>query len=658
MIKKTISILMLFLLMPMLILAIDNTQNTGTPELYRGDVLEVQYTFVNTESETINNIQFSVSNITGPENGELFEESDFRIYYPSTSLSAGENQTVNFTINAQNNPAVGNHEVDIDVQYVIPESNNKYDREEITKLFKAVDIKILNHAPVLDEVQDITYLVDNPNELPTITATDADGDLDNLTFSLENAPTGLMIDSETGELYWNPAPTQPFDAVTVTVKVTDDYDTDSDTFTIEAVNEEEITITEPNFGSDDQERETTITDNLEIINSGAEDLTVTLDKTLIDSEYYFNFTGYETQNTISFTVQAGQTMYVPVEFYIPLDQDSGKHSIGDVIATYESRASENVPVYVETESYLDFDDVYVIIDGDDEQVSSGENIDIKAQDEFDLELTIENLNDDYDFEDGDIEIEVESSELDIDESETYDDDLDHDDTSDEITFKNLEIDEDDENDDVDVVITLTGVDENGAEHTAEFIFQFDIKEIDEVIEINSVSLSSTRVLPGTDVEFEVELENIGSEDNDDVYLRVKNVELGIDEVIGAFEIEEDDEETKTILITIPEDAVPKIYSFDVKAYYDNDESDLSDVREVDLTVYTLDNTDDEEDDEDDSSNVNIITDQPSTPNNAQYGEPIQSNSLFGSDNSILIILIVLLIVIIGVLVVILLPSKK
>jgi VCBS repeat-containing protein len=90
----------------------------------------------------------------------------------------------------------------------------------------------VNDAPMLGAIADQT--VEEGSKLKfTVTATDADGRKDKLSFSLgEGAPAGATINSKTGEFKWTPTAQQGPGTYEITVKVTDGEATDTRTFTV------------------------------------------------------------------------------------------------------------------------------------------------------------------------------------------------------------------------------------------------------------------------------------------------------------------------------------------------------------------------------------------------------------------------------------------
>lgn len=105
-------------------------------------------------------------------------------------------------------------------------SPSLFDEEGLT-----ITVNEVNQAPVLDPIPDQSGTA---GQVLTVTATATDPDLpaNTLTFSLDSAPAGAVIDAATGVFTWTPTAAGTFD---VTIRVTDDGSpslSDTETFTI------------------------------------------------------------------------------------------------------------------------------------------------------------------------------------------------------------------------------------------------------------------------------------------------------------------------------------------------------------------------------------------------------------------------------------------
>ena len=104
-----------------------------------------------------------------------------------------------------------------------------------------------------------------------------------------------------------------------------------------------------------------------------------------------------------------------------------------------------------------------------------------------------------------------------------------------------------------------------------------------------MSVDSSQSYAGGSLELFVEVNNMGGEDEEEVYITVEQSDLGISEKSYLFEIEQygdDDRVTEKFKIGIPKDALIKDYDFEIKVVYDNGEdSKLATVPVIFQTVF-------------------------------------------------------------------------
>jgi VCBS repeat-containing protein len=151
--------------------------------------------------------------ITGePANGSASFEGALLTYTPDTDYSGTDNITVQVS-----------------------------DGELSDSVTVSVQVNETNDAPVITSAA-VTSATEDEAYGYTVTATDADGDA--LSFALQVAPEGMTINGETGAITWTPA--NGVASANVTVNVTDQVDTVSQSFTItvEAVNDAPVITSE------------------------------------------------------------------------------------------------------------------------------------------------------------------------------------------------------------------------------------------------------------------------------------------------------------------------------------------------------------------------------------------------------------------------------
>lgn len=111
-------------------------------------------------------------------------------------------------------------------------------------------------------------------------------------------------------------------------------------------------------------------------------------------------------------------------------------------------------------------------------------------------------------------------------------------------------------------------------------FDLALQRKNDVLEVQKVMLPST-LEAGKPAFMTVVLKNIGSDDQDDVYVKVTSSELGLNEEERAGDIaaQDDDEDEDTATLEIPlrisKDALEGTYTFKIKAYNDNVEVETS-----------------------------------------------------------------------------------
>lgn len=326
-----------------------------------------------------------------------------------------------------------------------------------------------------------------------------------------------------------------------------------------------FTIDELSLGSDNQAREKTASGNIRITNTGSETLTISLTNN-VQSQYQFTIT----QSSVTLT--SGQTTDIPVTVYVPDTEDSGRHTIGTLTGTASGLTTTST-IYLETKSELEISKVKIEVDGDSESVSDNEKIDANAGDDILLTITVKNNFDDN-IDINDVQVTVESdSDLD------WDDDNDVGDISDgdkeEIDFS-FSIDNEIDEDEYDVDITVDGEDDNGAIHKDTFSFIVNVDRKSHEVTIKSATISPNRVSCDTrTITVRTNIENTGSNNEDDISIVLENKELDIYEYATGIELDKGDDTDNSFVFTLPKNTKTGEYLIDVTTQYDNKKSDLN-----------------------------------------------------------------------------------
>lgn len=243
------------------------------------------------------------------------------------------------------------------------------------------------------------------------------------------------------------------------------------------------------------------------------------------------------------------------------------------------------------ETGLEIGELEIVIDGvaydldDDEaqEITPGSSVAIRFEIEnnFDDESNLDIEGDiDLDSDNSDVEFDDKSEDLDVGtedtESFTFDLDIDWGDVED--------------GDDATLEISIEGDDENGAIHLIEMLLDIGFEYPDAEIEVNNFEFSSRTVCPGDIVEFSYEIENTGTDDQDNIQTRLRSNLLDIEVLSGRFDIDgRDDEDTESRFFSegfeIPNDADARAYDMSFEVFYeDEDGDDASKFETYTLTV--------------------------------------------------------------------------
>jgi len=137
----------------------------------------------------------------------------------------------------------------------------------------------------------------------------------------------------------------------------------------------------------------------------------------------------------------------------------------------------------------------------------------------------------------------------------------------------------------DVIINVNGKDKNGKDHNVVWKLELDVdKERHDVI-IDKFNLNPTTISCNRNVNLNAELINIGSEDENEVVLKISNNDLGIQidkKDIKLEEGTEDNKYEKSFTLKISDDVPSGTYPILINSYYDD--SKLSDSKTIDLMI--------------------------------------------------------------------------
>ena len=300
----------------------------------------------------------------------------------------------------------------------------------------------------------------------------------------------------------------------------------------------------------------------------------------------------------TFTLAAGASKSVTFSAAMPVTFDAGVStlpSFGKLRISFNSNTqTKDVDMKANAKTMLDIVKLEADVgDERDSSVDDGEKIskDASRSDKIVLTFEVKNLFDDNYDEGGidNVEVNVQIDESDEDE---FDESVDEDSTDFDVNAGDREKDvtvefdvpDDAEDGTYTFLVTATGEDGNGAEHTAKMTFDLEVKIERDDVRITRIDLTPTTVECSRDVLMSVQVKNHGSRDQDDVSLQIDSAALGIDEDF-KFELEEsggDDDARRQFSFTVGDNVAAAIYPIEVRVFIDGDE--LQDSEHVNLNV--------------------------------------------------------------------------
>ncbi|MCG2718551.1 MAG: putative S-layer protein [Nanoarchaeota archaeon] len=418
-------------------------------------------------------------------------------------------------------------------------------------------------SSVSAEITDVTVDIISATEDEAYTSTltlvgepDEIGD-DVITYALDDEPTWLSIDTDTGELsgILTEADEETFDIEFGIIVYDDDvklgpFDA---SITMEGVNDAPtIDVSDcTGWGIEDQEYTCTVTAEDEEDDDVTDSLTTTKDGVTITTAGVLTWTPNDEQigsQTVNVIAEDDDSLQGLASFTVFVRPD-------DVCGDFLGGSSLTID--------------YDIID-DDEDFYPGDNIEIEVDVENEGEEDLEDIEVEavlYDITDG--------KRLDVVKSDSFD--LDEDESEDNIDLI-LEIPTD-----VDMgnkfIVFISVYEDGNDEEQCDWKFEdnLDFKRKKHDISIDKIVLSPSTAKAGETVDVKVDVENVGDRDEEDVYVKVKNGEMDIEVKselfdIDAYESGDDDEYTVTLSFTVPEDAEEGNYDLEIYVYDEDDEN--------------------------------------------------------------------------------------
>jgi hypothetical protein len=220
-------------------------------------------------------------------------------------------------------------------------------------------------------------------------------------------------------------------------------------------------------------------------------------------------------------------------------------------------------------------------------LQNGEKIpeDAKPGDKVKFDIELENLfSTDIEIQDIEVIVTIENIDDsdDLEEEETIDDieDGDHDSVTLDFTIPTLV-----EDGEYNIIIEVDAEDEDGNDQDIRWELTLEVKKDKHDLIIDNADLNPSLVRCNRNPTLDIEVINIGRDDEDDVSIKISNDDLGIDIEEEDIELEEGDSDDsvfeKTYRLKISDDVKSGTYPITVKTYYDGKKSDE---KTVDLTI--------------------------------------------------------------------------
>jgi len=268
-----------------------------------------------------------------------------------------------------------------------------------------------------------------------------------------------------------------------------------------------------------------------------------------------------------------------VEFTVTDDKGTAGDTSDDVTGDF----TFDIYVFPNFCDVGDEEDIGVSIDFDDDDYKPGDIVQ-------DLEADVDAGNEDL----SDVEVEFILYDLDtaeeVDSETSANEDIDEGDdfTFDDVDFKITNDEDLDDKDNYRMYAVAIGEDDNGDDHCDFDFDSIDIKRDKHDVIIDSFTLSPRTVECGETFTATIKVENIGRSNEDDVYVKLLETVLGIEEISREFDLEKYSKDDTTARITfsnmlIPQDTKEKDYSIEAIVYFDDEDETKSEFATLTVT---------------------------------------------------------------------------
>lgn len=339
-----------------------------------------------------------------------------------------------------------------------------------------------------------------------------------------------------------------------------------------------------NLGSNNQERNTTVSGTLTITNGQNVKLTNFAVTDSIPSRYKFNLSG------VPSTIDPYQTITLPYELFIPDSQDSGKQRVGQLVfRADQASASKTLTVFVTTRSALTIDSVdFQGPTQSDNNLHNGDRINfaVAPGDQTSFDITLKNLlgNQIY-MNNAQVEMTIRNIDNGGDVSETSNTIDIPGNTRQDVTL-DFTVPSQADQGTYDVVLNATAEDDNGALHSAQITIRLQVSRPQDQLQIQSFDVTPVTVCPGDSVSVNANVQNTGTDDQPYGRLSVELIGIPGASAIQPFSVNSygssSDNYQATMSLTVPQSTKAGTYTARAIAYYGTNQ--LSDTKQQSIVV--------------------------------------------------------------------------
>ena len=336
--------------------------------------------------------------------------------------------------------------------------------------------------------------------------------------------------------------------------------------TYHVVEEQEATISISAISFTNVLRGETVEADVTIKNTGTVEILTNVEASLVDVAERYNAT---VVGTVPETLEANEEAEVKVRLEVPVGESTSKHTVGKFRVTSNDLSAE-VPIELEIKSFLSIQEI---------EINGKSNGEIKLDEETEVKVEVRNLLSEeindivvkatfLDVDGDDIEEESDEFNLDSDEDETV-----------TLTF-NLE-DETLDEDSYVLEIVVEGEDNDNNKHRVVERKTVDVDRESHKVVVKRANLRTNVLQCNANTFVDVTVENIGKSNEDDVEIRVRNSELGINLNKDNIDLDKfsgnDNDYSTSFAISTDDDVEDGSYSLVVEVLLDGDLEDRKDL---------------------------------------------------------------------------------